>query len=198
MDKWITVIVAVIVALSTLGGAFLQNWFSHKRFKAELGRTIDVENRKRKWEVRSEPLLKLRAELAVMATKQEKLAAVSSTYLDLFGSSDTEEIQKTSKELKEARDNWETYLASENLMKILFLQSDNEFVDKVEDVLKTYNKVYSFFEHYWERASYIEPDDDAAWKEAEANLEKYREAFGENRTKAIEVQELINKKLEEL
>ncbi len=37
ISPWITVIVAAIVAISTLVGAFLTNWFSHKRFKVELG-----------------------------------------------------------------------------------------------------------------------------------------------------------------
>ena len=100
MDVWVTVVVAAIVALSTLGGAFLQSLFSNKRFKIEIGRAIDVEYRKRKWEVRSEPLLKLRAELANMAAKQERLVNASSEYLDLFGTSDRGKIKEKGKELR--------------------------------------------------------------------------------------------------
>jgi len=198
MGTWVTVLVALIVALSTLGATFFQNLFSNKRFKIELGRAIDVDSRKRKWEVRSEPLLKLRTELAIMATKQEKLAAASSTYLDLFGTDDMEEIKKKGKELQDAKDNWDIYWASENLKRILFLQNDNEVVNRVEEVLKDYNKAYSFFENYWPKYSLIGNEDNDSFNKIEEKLEKYRDVFKTNKSKTIEVQELINKKLEEL
>lgn len=69
METWTTVWVALIVALSTLGATYLQNRQSNKRFEKELEQTREENRRKRRWEVRSVPLLKLRGQLGVMVTK---------------------------------------------------------------------------------------------------------------------------------
>ncbi len=195
MEAWITVAVALIVALSTLGATFIQNRHSAKRLDKELKRARETDYRQRRREVRGEPLLKLRNELAVMATKQERLATTSSAYLDLFGNSDREEIKEKGKELRDARDNWNIYSASGILKGILFLQSDEEVVNEVEEILKDYIRAYVFFENYWDTDEVLADD---SWELKEAELRKYRNVFESNRNKIIEVQELINKRLEEL
>ncbi len=197
MEIWATVAIAFIVALSTLGATIIQNRHSAKRFEKEFERAIVTDHRQRRREVRSEPLLKLRNELAHMATKQDKLVTASSTYLDLFGSSDREEIKEKGKELRDARNDWNTYLASGILKQILFLQYDEEVVSKVEEILKDYDKAYVFFENYWDR-DLDEVFDNDLWKLRETELGEQRKVFERNRNKIIEVQELINKRLEEL
>jgi hypothetical protein len=180
MDTWITVVVAAIVALSTLGGAFLQSWFSNKRFKIEIGRTIDIESRKRKWEVRSEPLLKLRAELAVMATKLDRLATSAHKLHTRFGPTE-EEVKK---ELQQNVEDVNTYIASGNFNQTLFIQYDKELRDAVENIIKEYRK------SYFQAINYK----DLKAKE----LSQAMDVFKENADKILEVQELINKKLEGL
>ena len=180
MDLWVTVVVAIIVALSTLGASFLQSWHSNKRFKIEIGRAIDVDERKRRREIRSEPLLKLRAELALMATKQDKLVASAHKLHTRFGM--TEEEAK--KQLQENVDDINTYLASGNFQQTLFMQDDKELLDKVDEIIRDY------------RGSYI---DAIYYKELKATeLGKAMEVFERNKTRIIETQSLINKRLEEL
>jgi low affinity Fe/Cu permease len=180
METWTTVIVAAIVALSTLGATFIQTWLSNKRFKIELGRAIDVDARKRRWEVRSKPLLKLRDELARMATRQDKLVAAAHRQHTRFSGTD-EEVKK---ELQEAIDNWNAYLRNGNFAQILFIQYNIDLVNKVEEIRRDYQA--SFFDaiHY-----------------QDLNAKEFSKAMGvfeRNKTKIIEVQELINKRLEKL
>ena len=56
MEAWITVAVAFIVALSTLGATFIQNRHSAKRFERELERAREADYHQRRWEVRGEPI----------------------------------------------------------------------------------------------------------------------------------------------
>ena len=172
METWTTVTVALIVALSTLSATFIQNRHSNKRFERELERAREVDYRQRRREVRGEPLLRLRAELARMAVKRDRLLAARDR-LPAFAHKQhtpfdmTEEEAK--RELHEAEDDWNAYRASRDLAQILFLQYDRELVNKVEEIWRD-----SWFDIY------------------------AREVRERNKTRVIEVQELINKRLEEL
>ncbi len=78
MEGWLYGLFALIGVL--LGGIFSylgvkkQVEHSDGRFEKELARAREENQQKRRWEVRSEPLLKLRTELAQMASKLDKLA----------------------------------------------------------------------------------------------------------------------------
>jgi Na+/glutamate symporter len=97
MEGWLYGLFALIGVL--FGGLFSywgikkQVEHSDKRFKKELERAREESRQKRQWEVRSEPLLKLRTELAVMAVKLEDLAASSQRTHTRFGGTQ-EEIDK--------------------------------------------------------------------------------------------------------
>lgn len=201
METWaIVTLVLGTSALSSLLTFFItkmQVSHSDGRLEKELERARETDYHQRRREVRSEPLLKLGNELAHMATKQDKLVTASSIYFDLFGSSDREEIKEKGKELRDARNDWNTYLASGILKQILFLQYDEEVVSKVEEILKDYDKAYVFFENYWDRDLDEDLDSDL-WKLRETELGEQRKVFERNRNKIIEVQEIINKRLEEL
>lgn len=180
MQAWTTVIVAFIVAASALGASFLQNWHSNKRFKIELGRAIDVDAKKRKWEVRSEPLLKLRAELAVMATKLEKLAKRGNAFVPI----ETEEQRK--ERLGKAEKDWRDYVSEDHLEKVLYSQFDAEIVNRVREIRNEYLTTYSVVVNDERYLSAVE-------------FGKYARAAEEKiRPEVAEVQELINKRLEEL
>jgi len=180
MEAWITVIVAFIVAASTLGANFLQNWQSNKRFKIELGRAIDVDAKKRKWEVKSGPLFKLRDALSLMTTKQDRLVASAHKLHTRFGMTEDE----AKEQLQKNADDVNAYLASGDFQQTLFMQDDAELISKVDEIIKDY------------RSSYI---DAMYYKELKATeLGKAMEVFEKNKGRIIEVQALINKRLEEL
>jgi hypothetical protein len=180
METWTTVIVAFIVAASTLGATFLQNWYSSKRLKIELGRAIAVEDKKRKWDVRSVPLLKLREELANMAVKQDKLvAAASRKHTRMGGTAD-----EARKELREAIDDWNIYLSSGGLAYTIFIQYESDLIRKVEEIRTDYQRSY-FYHLYYQQMD-------------EEKLSEAMKVFENNKNKIIEVQEIINKRLEEL
>ena len=179
-----TIVVAGIVAVSTLvaslGATYLQNRQSNKRFNIELGRAIDVETRKRKWEVRSEPLLRLRNELAVMATKLEKLAKRGNAFVPIRTS------EQTAEALRQDVDDWTTYVSEDHLERVLYSQFDTEIVNKVREIRNEYLDIYNTTVTSKEGLTHKQFGEAA--RAAEEKL----------RPKVVEVQELINKRLEEL
>jgi hypothetical protein len=116
-----TVWVALIVAISTLGASWLSVWFSHKRFKKKLEREREVDLHTRKWEVRGEPLLNLRAELACMASKLDRLVKMS---FQSYGHANNQ----LKEEFERAKNDWSSYLLSDQLSKTLFLVDDKEIM----------------------------------------------------------------------
>lgn len=181
METWTTVLVALIVALSTFGATFIQNWYSQKRFKVELGRAIDVDARKRRWEVRSEPLLKLRDELAHAAVKESEVTGAAYAQHLLKDVKTTEELNTR---LERAIRDRDEYLKRGILTQILYTQTDQALINQVEKIIQEYQSSYFTAEHY---TLFVKKD-----------REKGMKVFEENRARIIEVQELINKRLEEL
>jgi hypothetical protein len=184
METWaiVTLVLgsSLISALLTFFITKVQVRHSDRRFERELERAREAESRQRRWVVRSEPLLKLRNELAHMATKQDEVVAAAHRLHTRLGI--TEEEAK--KELQEKVDDINIYLASGQFMQTVLMQYDKELVDEVDKIIKDY------------RSSYI---DAIYYKELKAaELGKAMEVLGRNKTRIIEVQELINKRLEEL
>jgi hypothetical protein len=170
----------IIIALATFFTTKYQVSHSETRFEKELNRQREIESRQRRWEVRSEPLIKLRSELARMATKQDTLVAAAHKLHTRFGI--TEEQAK--EQLQEAVDDFNTYLASGSFQQTLHMQFDKELIGKVDEIIGDY------------RASYI---DAIYYRDLKATeLGKAMEVFGRNEARIIEVQSLINKRLEEL
>ncbi len=179
MEPWTTVGVAVIVALSTLGATWLQNRHSNQRFKIELGRAIDVDIRKRRWEVRSGPLLKLRDELALMASKLDKL--VKTAY-----HSHSKAPEQAKEEFERAKSDWNEYVSSDDLSKVLFILDDQEIIGLVKKARDEYLDSYESLAYYRAELTAVE-----VGKAARAPEEKIR-------SEIINIQALINKRLEKL
>jgi hypothetical protein len=78
---WVAIIVATSTLLASLGATWLSNLHSNKRFRIELGRAIDVDQRTRKWLVRSALLFQLREELAEMDLWGKRLVETSNNKL---------------------------------------------------------------------------------------------------------------------
>ena len=180
MEPWITVAVAVIVALSTLGATWLQNRHSNQRFKIEIGRAIDVDKRKRSWEVRSEPLLELRKALARMVNNQDRFAGAIylSQVSNILGSE-----EEAKKEFERAFDDSKAPSSDDELTLTLGMLGDTELVQRVRDIWIEYLQKST--------AAVLVYQDEAKSFEAIKDFERIRKNIAE-------VQELINKRLENL
>ncbi len=180
MEAWVTVAVAFIVALSTLGATIIQNKYSTKRFEKQRERAREENQQKRRREVRSEPLLKLRDELAIMAVKLEDLVASAQRTHTRSGGTQ-EEVEK---KLHKAVDDWNAYLANGGMAQTLFIQYDTELVNRVAEIRKDYQQAYFHNLNF-----------------RDSNAEDMKEAFNifeKKKARIIEAQALINRKLEEL
>lgn len=184
METWAIVAIVlgsnIIIALSTFFATKIQVSHSDTRFEKQLERAREANCHQRRWEVRGEPLLKLRAELALMATKQDRVAASAHKLHTRIGM--TEEEAK--KELRENLNDVTTYLSSGSFQTTLFVQYDKEIVDKVEEITREYH------------GSYIDGIYHEDLKATE--LGKAMEVLTRNKARIIEVQSLINERLEEL
>jgi hypothetical protein len=191
METWATVALVlgsnIIFALASFFATRMQVSHSDRRFQIEqqleqqrIVREMNENNRQRRREVRSEPLLKVRDELARMANKQDKLVAAASRQHTRIGGTDEE----AKRELQEAAEDWNAYVRSGDFAQTLLIQYDTDLVNKVEEIRKDYQKSYFYHLHL-----------------QQIDIEKLSEAmeiFEKNRNKIVEVQELINKRLEEL
>jgi hypothetical protein len=176
---WIAIIVAVSTLIASLGATWLNNLSSNKRFKIELGRAIDVDRRTRKWQVNSKPLLELRGELSVMASKLDRLVKAAFSSPDIAS-----ELYK--KEFEQAHKDWSLYLASDKLSLALFSIDDKEIIDLVTTARNEYLDAFDMLTYDRAHLSAVE-----VGKAARAPEEKIR-------WKIIDIQALINKRLEEL
>ena len=185
METWaIVTLVLGTSAVSSLLTFFItkmQVRHSDRRFERELERAREADYHQRRWEVRGEPLLKLRIELARMANKQDNLVAAASRQHTRIGGGTGEEAER---ELQDAADDWNAYLASGDFAQTLLIQYDTDPVNQVEEIRKDYQKSY-FYHLYYQQMD-------------EEKLLEAMKVFEKNRTKIVEVQELINKRLEEL
>jgi len=184
METWAIVTLVLgtgaVSALLTFFITKMQVRHSDRRFERELNRQREVESHQRRWAVRDAPLLKLREELARMATKQDRVVASAHKLHTRFGMTKEE----AEEELQKNTDDVNAYLASGDFQQTLYMQYDKELIDKVDEIIRDY------------RGSYI---DAIYYKDLKATeLGKAMEVFERNKARIIEVQELINKRLEEL
>ncbi len=191
METWATVALVlgsnIIIGLSTFFATKIQVSHSDRRFSVELQiaqqrelESRQKELRERRREVRSEPLHKLRAELAIMATKLDRLAKAGHS----LAVPNTEDQVKEA--LERATNDWNDYISGDDLQRVLFIQSDEEIVKLVKEIRNDYLEAYDNVVTYREGQSAIE-----FGKAIRSSEEKIA-------PKVIQAQDLINKRLEEL
>ena len=171
---------SAISALLTFCITKMQVRHSDQRLEKELQRQREAASKQRRWEVRSVPLLKLREELAYMAAIQNEVVGAARREHDSIGDAK----QQAWTRLKEAMDDWDAYRTKGNLLKSKFLQYDKELFTKVTDITENYIKAY-----------------ESISKAEELEIAKVENAARDAKQvwpKVIEIQELINKRLEEL
>jgi hypothetical protein len=159
----------------TLVGVLAGGLFTYLGMKQQLKQQREMDSRQWRRKVRGEPLLRMRAELASMASKLERVVAAAYKLPTKSGTI----LEEEAKELIEAQTDWNTHVASGDLRQTLFLQSNAELVIKTKEILGdflvTAHRVLD-----------------------ERKIEEAKEVLERNKTRIIEVQELINKRLEEL
>jgi len=184
METWAIVTLVLgssaVSAILTFFVTKMQVSHSDTRIARQLESAKEADYRQRRREVRSEPLLKLRTELANMACKYEKLV---DTARKLSNSSDMTS-EETEKLLEEAIDEDTIHMASGNLQQVLNIQYDTEIITRVNNIRNTYLLLVEYALEF---------------KELRAEERRFfRELFQRIETGIPEVQELINKRLEEL
>ena len=170
-----------LYGLFTLLGVLAGGLFTYLGMKKQLEQQRELDTRQWRREFRGKPLLKLREELAKMANKQDKLVAAASRQHTRIGGGTGEEAKK---ELQDAADDWNVYLTSGDFAQALLMQYDTNLVNQAKEIREDYQR--SFFYHL-----YYQQMDEEKLSEAMKIIEK-------NLNKIVEVQELINKRLEEL
>ena len=169
-----------LYGLFALLGVVFGGLFSYLGMKKQLKQQGEIDSRQWRRKVRSEPLLKLRNELAIMATKLEKLAKRGKSFTPIKTGEQEEEARK------QALNDWDDYVKGEHLEKVLYSQFDIEILNRVREIRNEYLDIYSTTVTFKEGLSAREFGEAA--RAAEEKL----------RPKVAEVQELINKRLKEL
>ena len=173
METW------AIVTL-VLGSSTISSLLTFCVTKMQLKQQNKIDSRQWRRKVRSEPLLQMRAELAIMASKLEKLAKRGKSFTQIKTREQEEEI------LNQAVRDWESYVKEDHLEIVLYSQSDIEILNQVREIRNEYLDIYSTTVTFKEGLS------------AKEFGEAARAAEVKIRPKVAEVQELINQRLEEL
>lgn len=185
MEAWAT----VALVLGSNGIMGLVNWFttrmqienSENQLEKRLKAQRETDKRERGREVRSEPLLKLRSELARMAGKGAKVGSMMVS----FGKEAPEEFVR-------ALADWGAYMESGEFEQVLFMQYDLELVLDAENIRLDYEVARYRFEVYWNLSD--EDKKDKKKKYYDEAIERIKS----NRSKVVAVQSRITKLLEAL
>ena len=174
MEGWLYGLFALIGVL--FGGIF-----SYLSMKKQLKQQREIDSRQWRRNVRSEPLLKLRDELACASIKESEVTGAAYAQHLLKSVKSKEELNTR---LERAIRNRDNYLKSGILRQILYTQTDQELINRVNEIIEDYQSSYFTAKHY---TQFVEKD-----------REEGKAVFKRNEARIIEVQELINKRLEKL
>ena len=206
METWATVVI-VLVSNAIIGAVSVltvrkQLKHSREQFKMQQEAQKEADKHERQREVRSEPLLKLRAELARMAAKGEKVVDVAkSTVYKVLQDMEFEgwrDMEQVPNELTEALGDWNIYMVSGEFQQVLFMQYDVKLVERVNDIRDEYNLA----RHGLNIVPWVGWLDEEAKKQnveaMEQRVHRDIDVIIRNRERIAEVQSDINKLLEEL
>jgi len=186
METWAIVVLVVGTNLGTallaLLGIKKQLKYSDRRFAKELEAKREADEHNRKWLVGSEPLLRLREELAVMAQRFEDVVDFS-TQVARAGSTAT---KKKREDLIKAVDEWDRYSYSGKFYQAIHMQYNYELKREANQVYIDYALAYNGIRPFLESGGGQEKIEDA------------KNVIGKNAINISELQSKINELLEEL
>ena len=186
MESW----AVVTIVLGTNAITSLLTWFltnrqlthSDTRFERQLEAQREAERHNRRWSVRSEPLLKLREELARMAEKLEGMVDLAIQVVD--GVSVTPGT--TAKELEKAARGWQAYFEGGSFYQAVHMQYDHGVKAEAYRISLDYQSAYSGLMAYWRGGNGAE------------RLREAREIVQRNARRISTLQSRIHEQLEEL
>lgn len=186
METWAIVVLVVGTNLGTallaLLGTKKQLEHSDKRLARELEAQREASQHNRRWEVRSQPLLKLREELACMAEKLQSLVDLAAQVIEGV----TPNQDKTIKDLEKASKDWDAYISSGEFYRAAHMQYDQELKAEAHEILRDYQSAYTGVIAFWRGGK------------ADEAIRKARDILRKNATRISAVQSKINELLEEL
>ena len=194
METWAIVVLVVGTNLGTallaLLGIKKQLKHSDKRFAKEFEAKREADEHNRKWVVRSQPLLELRAELASMAEKFEGLVDMATQVVEgvsinsdkIIEDHDKGVIEKLGKAVQE----WEDYYYSGKFHKALHMQYNYDLKREAHGIFYDYQLAYISLEPFFKGG------------EGDEKINKAKDVIRENVARISAVQTKINELLEGL
>jgi hypothetical protein len=186
METWAIVILVVGTNLGTALLALLGNKkqleHSDKRLERQIKAQREEGQSERRWKVRSEPLLKLRAEIARMAERLEYSVDLAAQVIEGVSPKQDKIVKNINKVVKE----WNDYLNSGELYKTLHMQYQHELKVEGHKILQDYQSAYASVIAFWSGGR------------ADAEIRKANEILKRNSARVSAYQSKINDMLEEL
>lgn len=149
METWATVVIVLasnaIIAGVSLLATRKQIKHSEERFKMEFEAEKEADKRKRQREVRDEPLVKLRDELARMAEKLRTAIDLATQVTDEV----TQDSDKTIKDLDRAVKEWDDYIKSGDFWRTLNMQYDDDIKGEAHDIFWDYQSTFKSIKKAW-------------------------------------------------
>lgn len=130
---------AIITALGMLAIVLIERIFDNRRRREQLQKEREVDARERHRRVRDEPLLKLRVELARMATKNERLINYTQMLHTAIPAPPREELNRW---IEQAREDLNDYIDKGELGHVLFTIDDEKIVDRVANLQRDYRMAF--------------------------------------------------------
>jgi len=172
---------AIITAIGMLAIALVERIFDNKRLSQQIQRERERESHERHHRLKDEPLLNLRKELALMATKNERLVGITRMLHTAIPAPPKEELEKW---INQARQDFNDYMESGEFGQVLFAIEDKEIIERVNELQKGYRIAYYRNTMFTELST---DEQTKALTQSEELAEQVRE-----------IQGLINRRLEEL
>jgi len=149
MEAWATVVI-VLVSNAIIGAVSVLTVRKQLKHSAEQSKMQEEaqreeEKRSRKREIRDEPLVRLRDELARMAEKVGRGVHL----VTQFTPEKTPHGEKVRKDLEEAVEEWEKYIKSGVFLETLHMQFDHNIRQEAHKILYEYHLAYDRVHDSW-------------------------------------------------
>ena len=179
-------IVALVLGSNAI--IFLGNWLLVKKqlkhYETQLEKQLEAQREadkhKRQWEVRDEPLVKLRDELAKMAEKLSTTIDLATQVTDEV----TPQSDRVIKDLNKAVKEWDEYMKSGEFEKTLHMQYDHNLKKEAHGIFWDYQSAFKGIRETWLGRKE---------KKLDEEISKAKDVIRENALKVSEIQlKIIN------
>jgi len=194
MEDWATV--DLVLGSNGIMGAV--DWLVTKRqikhsedqFEKQMQAKREVDKHNRRWEVRSEPLMKLRDELACMAEKFEGLVDFATQVIEGVSIKKEKIIKKREEgvieHLEKAAKEWEEYFYNGKFHQALHMQYDYSLKFEAHEIFFDYQSAYTGLYPF------------LSSRKADEKVGEAKDVIRKNNVRISEVQSKIDELLEEL